>query len=97
VLAPGTTYLGIVGLVYGLFGFGFVASFAGQGAGRVLWPSAAVTARLIVAAGGGWIAVTYFGGSMATLSATVAASYVAYAGIASLVMITGAAWRPKAS
>ena len=35
----------------------FVISFAGQGAGRVLWPSVAVTARLIVAAGLGWIAV----------------------------------------
>ena len=43
VLGPGRTYLAIVGLAYGLFGFGFVMSFAGQGAGRVLWPSVAVT------------------------------------------------------
>ncbi len=95
VLAPGMTYLGIVGLVYGLFGFGFVMSFAGQGAGRVLWPSVAVTVRLIVAAGGGWIAVKFFGGGMAALATIVAASFVAYASIASLVMILGSAWRPR--
>ncbi|MBS0521309.1 MAG: MATE family efflux transporter, partial [Proteobacteria bacterium] len=58
VLAPATTYLRIVGIAYGLFGFSFVISFAGQGAGHVLWPSVAVTARLIVAAGLSWLVVT---------------------------------------
>ncbi|HTE38100.1 MAG TPA: MATE family efflux transporter [Reyranella sp.] len=95
VLAPGATYLRIVGLVYGLFGFGFVISFAGQGAGRVLWPSVAVTARLIVAAGLGWIAVTFFDGGIATLATIVGLSFVAYAGFASLVMILGSAWRSR--
>jgi putative MATE family efflux protein len=92
VLAPGMTYLQIVGVVYGLFGFGFVTSFAAQGAGRVLWPSVAVSARLVVAAGAGWIAVTSFGGTMTTLAAIVAISFVAYAGFASLVMVRGSAW-----
>jgi putative MATE family efflux protein len=95
VLEPGTTYLRIVGLVYGLFGFGFVTSFSGQGAGKVLWPSVAVTARLIVAAGLGWTVVKFMGGGMTALSLVVAASFVAYAGFASIVMITGSAWRPK--
>jgi putative MATE family efflux protein len=95
VLAPGRTYLGIVGLAYGLFGFGFVMSFAGQGAGRVLWPSVAVTARLVVSAGGGWIAVKFFGGGMATLAVIVAGSYAAYAAFASLVMILRSAWPPR--
>jgi Na+-driven multidrug efflux pump len=95
VLAPGATYLRIVGLVYGLFGFGFVISFAGQGAGRVLWPSVAVTARLIVAAGLGWIAVAFFDGGMATLATIVALSFVVYGGFASLVMIFGSAWRSR--
>jgi putative MATE family efflux protein len=92
VLAPGMTYLRIVGIVYGLFGFGFVTSFAAQGAGKVLWPSIAVSVRLVVAAGAGWIAVTSFGGTMATLAVIVAISFVAYAGFASLVMLRGAAW-----
>lgn len=97
VLAPGMTYLRIVGLVYGLFGFGFVTSFAAQGAGRVLWPSVAVTARLIVAAGLGWIAVTSFGGTMTTLAFIVAVSFATYAGFASLVMFRASAWRSKAA
>jgi len=72
-----------------------VISFAGQGAGRVLWPSVAVTARLIVAAGLGWIAVAFFNGGMATLATIVALSFVAYGGFASLVMIFGSAWRSR--
>jgi Na+-driven multidrug efflux pump len=95
VLASGMTYLRIVGLVYGLFGFGFVTSFAAQGAGKVLWPSVAVTARLVVAAGAGWIAVTSFGGTMTTLAIIVALSFVAYAGFASLVMFRASAWQPQ--
>ena len=92
VLAPGMTYLRIVGLVYGLFGFGFVTSFAAQGAGKVLWPSVAVTARLIVAAGAAWIAVTMFSGTMTTVAIIVALSFAAYAGFASLVMFRTSAW-----
>jgi putative MATE family efflux protein len=94
VLAPGATYLGIVGLLYGLYGFGFVASFAGQGAGRVFWPTVAVSARLAVSAGGGWIAVHFFGGGMATLAAIVAASFAAYALCAGLVLARP--WTSKA-
>ena len=97
VLAPGMTYLRIVGIVYGLFGFGFVTSFAAQGAGKVLWPSVAVTARLVVAAGASWAAVTSFGGTMTTVAVIVAVSFVAYAGFASLVMVRASAWSPKKS
>ncbi|MBN9488108.1 MAG: MATE family efflux transporter [Alphaproteobacteria bacterium] len=95
VLEPGSTYLRIVGLVYGLFGFGFVVSFAGQGAGAVLWPSVAVTVRLIVAAGFSWIAVTLLAGGMTTISVIVALSFVVYAAIASVVLLTKRAWQSK--
>lgn len=95
VLGPGSTYLRIVGLAYGLFGFGFVTAFAGQGAGAVLWPSVAVTARLIVAAGLGWTAVKFLGGGLPMLSAIVALSYLVYAAIAALVLLTRSAWQPR--
>ena len=95
VLAPGVTYLTIVGPLYGLYGLGFVTSFAGQGAGRVLWPTIAVTARLLVSAGGGWIAVTYFGGSFTTLAIIVAVSFVTYG--ASAAMILAGPWSKKAT
>lgn len=90
VLAPGVTYLTIVGPLYGLYGLGFVSSFAGQGAGRVLWPTIAVTARLIVSAGGGWIAVAHFGGSFTTLAIIVALSFITYG--ASAAMILAGPW-----
>jgi putative MATE family efflux protein len=96
VLAVGTTYLRVVGLLYGLYGFGFVMSFAAQGAGRILWPTIAVSARLVVSAGFGWLAVTSFGGTMHTLTLIVAASFVVYAGFAGLVMVQRSAWRSKA-
>lgn len=84
VLAPGATYLRIVGLLYALYGFGFVAMFASQGAGKALWPSLAVTTRLVVAAGGSWVAVTYFGGTMTTLATIVAISFAAFAATAGI-------------
>ena len=93
VLAPGVTYLTIVGPLYGLYGLGFVSSFAGQGAGRVLWPTIAVTVRLIVSAGGSWIAVAYFGGSFTTLAIIVAVSFIAYG--ASAAMILAGPWPSK--
>ena len=61
VVSEGTTYLRIVAPAYGALGFGFVVAFAAQGAGHVFWPFAASTTRIALAAGGGWIAVGYFG------------------------------------
>ena len=79
--------------MYGLYGLGFVTSFAGQGAGRVLWPTIAVSTRLLVSAGGGWIAVAYFGGSFTTLAIIVAVSFIAYG--ASAAMILAKPWSKK--
>jgi putative MATE family efflux protein len=93
VLALGVTYLTIVGPLYGLYGLGFVTSFAGQGAGRVLWPSIAVSIRLIVSAGGSWIAVSTFGGTFTTLAIIVAVSFIIYG--ASAAMILAGPWSPK--
>jgi len=87
VLAPGATYLTIVGLLYGLYGFGFVVSFAGQGAGRILWPTLAVVARLAVSAGGSWLAVAWFGGGMRELALMVALSFVAFALSAGMILL----------
>ncbi len=94
-LEAGTAYLRIVGIVYGLFGFGFVISFAGQGASLVFWPSVAVTARLVTAAGLGWFAVTFLDADMAMLSAIVALSFIVYAAFASLAILRRSAWRSR--
>src|SRR5580693_3707708 len=61
MIDAGTRYLQVVGPVYGLFGLGMALYFASQGAGRVLWPLLANIARLIIAAGGGWLALHWTG------------------------------------
>ena len=93
VVREGTTYLRIVAPAYGALGFGFVLGFAAQGAGRALWPLAAGIARILIAAGGGWIAVGAFGAGMPALASMVAAAMLAAAAICSIVMLSPAVWR----
>ncbi len=81
VIATGTQYLHIVAPCYGVFGLGMLLYFAGQGAGHVLWPFFGGTARLVIAAVIGWIAVKMFGAGLGTLFAIVAASSLAFGGV----------------
>jgi len=57
MLATGSAYLRIVGPTYGFFGLGLALYFASQGAGKLLWPLLAGFVRLIIAIGGGWLAL----------------------------------------
>src|SRR6201994_1199014 len=95
VLADGSVYLRIVAPAYAALGFGFVTAFAAQGAGHVFWPFMAAIARISIAAGLGWVAVGYFGAGIATLSAMVTLSLLAYAGLCAMAMIAGSVWRPE--
>lgn len=61
MLDAGSRYLQVVGPTYGLFGLGMALYFASQGAGRLLWPLIANMARLVIAAGGGFIALRLTG------------------------------------
>ena len=63
MIETGSLYLRIVGPTYGFFGGGLALYFASQGAGRVGWAMIVAVLRVIIAAGGGWFAVTIFGGS----------------------------------
>jgi putative MATE family efflux protein len=97
VVHDGTTYLHIVAPAYCALGFGFVVSFAAQGTGRALWPLAAAAVRILIAAGGGWLAVTAFGAGMAGLAAMVTASLLGYVAVCSVVMLSDSVWRVKAN
>ena len=96
VLAAGETYLRIVGPSYGFFGLGLALYFASQGAGRLLWPLAAGFARLLVAVGGGWLAVTWLG-ELPALFAAITLGFLVFGGAqaaainATLRQATGAA------
>jgi len=92
VLREGTIYLHIVAPAYAALGFGFVIAFAAQGAGHVLWPFIASAARILLAAGCGWIAVGRFGAGMTGLASMVTASLVAYAAICTVVMVSPSIW-----
>jgi len=90
MLAIGTQYLHIVGPVYGFFGGGLALYFASQGAGRVGWAMLAAVLRVVIAAGGGWLAVTMLGGSVG-LFVVVAAALVIY-GLANVVTVASGVW-----
>src|SRR3954471_20188915 len=63
---------------YCLFGLGLTLNFASQGAGRMTVPVMASVARLIIAAGGGWLAVEQLGRGLSGLFAAIGASIVVY-------------------
>jgi Na+-driven multidrug efflux pump len=95
VVGPGAVYLRIVAPSYAALGFGFVIAFAAQGAGHVLWPFVGASSRLLLAAGGGWLAVSHFGGGITTIAAMVCISLLSYALICLIAMGSKSVWRIK--
>ena len=80
----------IVGPTYGFFGGGLALYFASQGAGRVGWPMMVAVLRVIIAAGGGWFAVTIFGGSTG-LFAVIAGALVIF-GLGNVAAVASGVW-----
>ncbi|HWS76494.1 MAG TPA: MATE family efflux transporter [Quisquiliibacterium sp.] len=77
VIEAGSAYLRIVGPFYPLMAVGMVLYFASQGAGRVVAPVLAGTARLLVVIVGG-VLVTALSGPPAGLFAVVALGFVTH-------------------
>jgi putative MATE family efflux protein len=90
MIEVGTSYLQIVGPFYGFFGGGLALYFASQGAGRVGWSMMIAVLRVLIAAGGGFLAVTKLGGSTG-LFVALAAALVVY-GFANVAAVAGGAW-----
>jgi Na+-driven multidrug efflux pump len=90
VIAAGSTYLRMVGPAYGFFGLGLALYFASQGAGRLFWPLFAGFLRMLVALGGGWIALRTTG-SLGWLFAAIAAGLVLQ-GLTVVTAIAAGAW-----
>jgi putative MATE family efflux protein len=61
MLDVGSAYLQTVGPAYGLFGLGMGLYFSAQGFGRLTWPVIANFTRLVLAVGGGWLALQLTG------------------------------------
>jgi putative MATE family efflux protein len=90
MLEAGTRYLHAVGPCYGFFGLGMALYFASQGAGKLLWPLLANFARLLIAAGGGWLALRW-SGQMTPMFIAQGAALAAF-GLINAASIAGGAW-----
>ena len=98
MLDAGSRYLQTVGPLYGLFGLGMALYFASQGAGRLLWPLLANLTRLVIAAGGGWLALRWTGNLshvFLALSAALAAFGLINAGAVASGAWFGRVGRPR--
>jgi putative MATE family efflux protein len=90
MLDAGTRYLQTVGPFYGLFGLGLALYFASQGAGRLLWPLLANIVRLLIAAGGGWLALRW-GGNLTHVLVAQGVALAAF-GLINAAAVAGSAW-----
>jgi MATE family, multidrug efflux pump len=90
VIEAGSSYLRIVGPSYGFFGLALALYFASQGAGRLFWPLTAGFLRMLVAIGGGWLALRLTG-SLAWMFAALALGLVLH-GVTLLAAIAAGAW-----
>jgi putative MATE family efflux protein len=90
MLETGTAYLRAVGPAYGFFGLGLSLYFASQGAGRLFWPLFAGLLRLVIAIGGGWLALRWTG-SLGWVFAALSAALVIY-GLTLSAAIASGAW-----
>jgi MATE family, multidrug efflux pump len=94
MLATGAQYLRIVGPAYGFFGLGLALYFASQGAGRLCWPLLAGLVRLVIAVGGGWVALRLTG-SLAGHFGALALALGIYGAILSAAVASGAWFRNR--
>ncbi|MCD1598259.1 MATE family efflux transporter [Rheinheimera aquimaris] len=78
VLLAGKQYLQHIAPFYGFIGAGMALYFAAIAMKRILWPVLAGTMRMIIAACGGWLAVSYFAAGMTTLFSILALGAVVY-------------------
>ncbi len=92
MIDAGTRYLHAVGPVYGLFGLGMALYFASQGAGRLLWPLLANMARLLIAAGGGFIALRW-SGDLSAVFVALAVALAAFGLINAAAVVSGVWFR----
>lgn len=90
MIAVGSAYLRSVGPFYGFFGIGLALYFAAQGAGRLFWPTLGGFLRLVIALGGGGIALAVTG-SLQALFVALAVSLLAY-GIFLFAVVRSGLW-----
>ena len=81
VVRLGTSYLRIVGPIYGFYGLGMALYFATQGFGNVVWTVAANAARLLTSAACASIAIYGLGLGAPGFFVSIAVGFCAYAAL----------------
>jgi putative MATE family efflux protein len=94
MIATGANYLRFVGPTYGFFGLGLALYFASQGAGKLAWPLIAGFARLVIAVGGGSLALAATG-SESSVFVMLAIALATYGGIVGIAVKSGVWFRNK--
>ncbi|MEQ1776301.1 MAG: MATE family efflux transporter [Burkholderiales bacterium] len=92
VLDAAYTYLRIAGGCYAFFGVGVALYFASQGAGKMLWPVLAGSARFLIAVVGGLIVLRVFNGTLAGLFWVIGFAMIAY-GLATIAAVKRGKWK----
>lgn len=92
MLSTGANYLTCVGPAYGFFGLGLSLYFASQGANRVMWPLVGGIVRLVVAAGGGALALMLTG-SLTAVFAMLGLALVIYGLVVASAVASGVWFR----
>jgi MATE family, multidrug efflux pump len=95
MLEAGEQYLRAVGPFYGLFGLGMALYFASQGVGRLRWPFVANFTRLVIAGGGGWLAL-HLSGDMFYVFLALGAAMAAF-GLINAAAVAAGAWSVAAA
>jgi putative MATE family efflux protein len=96
MLIAGSTYLRAVGPFYGFFGMGWSLYFASQGAGQLKWPLLAGLFRLLLTAGGGWLAL-YLTGSLNVFFAIAGGAMLLYGTVILTAVLSGTWFRDRAT
>ena len=92
VLDAAYTYLRIAGACYAFFGAGIALYFSSQGAGKMLWPVLAGTARFLIAVAGGIVVLRYMHGTLAGLFGVIGFAMFVY-GAGSVAAVRWGKWR----
>src|SRR6202012_4214065 len=94
MLEIGAAYLRAVGPAYGFFGLGLSLYFASQGAGRLLWPLLAGLIRMLIAVGGGGLAL-HLTGSLQRMFGFLALALLVYGTTLATAVHSGVWFRTK--
>jgi putative MATE family efflux protein len=86
IVRAGTSYLQIVGPIYGLYGLAMALYFATQGFGSVVWTVTANAVRLLASAGFALLAINWLDLGTVGAFVSIAGGFCAYAAVTSAAM-----------